>query len=104
MKFRAIDCTDESIQPLPDLEFSFYDIDVDYSEKTSKSTLDLTIEPSDYMISSDVDKEGNTCVPGFVDHGTQYGWSFGIMFLKKFIIAYDFYEEKIGFVRANNDI
>jgi hypothetical protein len=104
MKFKTFDCTDESIQPLPDMEFSFYDIDVDYRDKTSRSTIDLTIEPSDYMITSEVDKQGNSCVPGFVSHGTQYGWNFGIMFLKKFVMVYDFYNEKIGFVRADNDL
>jgi len=103
MNLRSIDCSDNSIQPLPDLEFSFYDIK-DYQDKTSRNTLDLTIEPSDYMTTSDVDKEGNTCVPGFIDHGTQFGWSFGIMFLRKWLIVYDFYNEKLGFVRSNNDI
>jgi hypothetical protein len=103
MNLRTIDCFDDAIQPLPDLEFSFYNIN-NYDEKRSISTLDLTIEPSDYMVSADIDKQGNSCIPGFVEHGTQFGWSFGIMFIKKWIVVYDFYNEKLGFVRSNNDI
>jgi hypothetical protein len=47
---------------------------------------------------------GMDCVPGFGDHGTQYGWNFGIMFMKKVMIFYDFKNDKLGFVRSNNDI
>ena len=72
--------------------------------KTSRSTLDITIEPKDYMVTTDKDKQGNTCVPGFLDHTTQYGWTFGIGILKTFLIVYDIHNDKLGFVRSNNEI
>jgi hypothetical protein len=68
-------------------------------------TVDLTLTPEDYMINlsenSIDDGIKDNCVPGFNDHGTQYGWNLGILFLKKFLIIYDFKNEKLGFVRSN---
>jgi hypothetical protein len=104
MQFKAVDCSEENYLSLPDMQFSFYDVDSDFIMKKSRATLDLTIEPKDYMVTTDKDKQGNSCVPGFMDHGTEYGWTFGIGFLKTFIMVYDIYNEKVGFVRSNNDI
>ena len=71
--------------------------------------MDLTLEPKDYMISpvySEIDDgtpKGADCIPGFGDHGTQFGWNLGILFLKKFVLIYDFKNDKLGFVRNNNE-
>jgi hypothetical protein len=91
---------------LPDIEFSFYDINLDKKNKISGLTVDLTLLPEDYMINlaenSIVDANSNNCVPGFGDHGTQYGWNLGILFLRKFVMIYDFKINKLGFVRSND--
>jgi hypothetical protein len=104
--FRTPDCADSTIQPLPDIEFSFFDTNVSKQDKTSSRTIDLTLEPKDYMVDIEADEEStdkNYCLPGFVDNGMEHGWSFGILFIKKFFMIYDFKNEKIGFVRANNE-
>lgn len=67
------------------------------NETQSSLTVDLTLEPKDYMVTSV--EQGGKCIPGFGDHGTQYGWNLGILFLKRFIVVYDFKSEKLGFVR-----
>jgi hypothetical protein len=95
------------MQAMPDLEFSFYDMNL--NSTYSSLTFELTLEPEDYMVNvndNEIDppeqefKAG--CIGGFVDHGTQYGWNFGIMLLKKFVMVYDFQEDMIGFVRSND--
>ena len=83
------------INDLPDIEFSFYDI-TDRKNSESNLTIDLVIEPSDYMFN---DEEGN-CASGFGDHGEESGWTLGIMFIKKFLMIYDVGKERIGFVRV----
>ena len=95
---------------MPDLEFSFYDINLNKSEKLSDNTVNLTLEPADYMITinqNTIDLEDGkekNCVPGIGDTGNQFGWNLGIMFLRRFMMIYDFKNEKIGFVRTNNDL
>jgi hypothetical protein len=104
------DCSIRYFDQLPDIEFSFYDINIDNINNLSGLTVDLTLEPQDYMINStensidDGSGKGLDCIPGFGDHGTQYGWNLGILFMKKFVLIYDFRNDKIGFVRANNDV
>ncbi len=110
MNLKSPDCSLKYYEKLPDIEFSFYDINIDSNRNVSGLTLDLTLEPEDYMINSkeneidDGKGQGMDCVPGFGDHGTQYGWNLGILFLKKFVLIYDFKNDKVGFVRANNDL
>lgn len=53
--------------------------------------------------SIDDGSQKDNCVPGFGDHGTEYGWNLGILFLKKFVLMYDFKNDRLGFVRSNND-
>jgi hypothetical protein len=62
-------------------------------------TLDLVLEPCDYMVSND---DGD-CVPGIIDHGGKTGWRFGLLFMKKFITIYDIKNNKLGFVRAEQN-
>ena len=102
-------CSNNHYKNLPDIEFSFYDINVDHTKKLSGLTVDVTLEPEDYMISrtstgiDDGKTNGNDCIPGFGSHGTHYGWNLGIMFMKKVMMVYDFKRDRMGFVRANND-
>ena len=79
---------------LPDITFSFFDVNAE--TKGSTSTVHLTIKPDEYMIS---DGSDSNCKPGVIDHGTDYGWNFGIMFLKPFMVMYDFNGGHLGFVR-----
>ncbi len=108
-KLRASECSENTYKNLPDIEFSFFDIDVDHRNKISGLTVDVTLEPADYMINAnensidDGSSEGMNCVAGIGDHGTQYGWNLGILFMKRIVMIYDFKEDRLGFVRANND-
>jgi hypothetical protein len=81
----------------PDIEFGFFDVDHNGTVWSSK-VVTMTLNPWDYMV---VDKE-YACEPGFGDHGTNYGWNLGVMFLKRFIMVYDFQNSKVGFVRSHN--
>ena len=108
LSLKRHNCYGDDLNSLPDIEFAFYDINVNRNRKISSRVLTLTLEPKDYMISIneggiDDEREMN-CVPGFGTTGTQFGWNFGIMFMKKFLIAYDFEEERIGFVRISEDL
>jgi len=100
------ECSLKYYENLPDIEFSFYDINIDKQNNISGLTVDLTLLPEDYMINladnSIVDGSQNNCIPGFGDHGTQYGWNLGILFLKKFVMIYDFKNDRLGFVRGND--
>jgi hypothetical protein len=109
-KLTAGECSENTYQDLPDIEFSFYDINIDQERKLSNRTVEVTLEPSDYMVNihensiDDGSSQGMNCRPGFGDHGTQYGWNLGIMFMKKLVILYEFEEDRLGFVRSNNDL
>jgi hypothetical protein len=71
----------------------------------SSLTVDVTLEPEDYMVrNNSEDDSAHGCIPGFGDHGMQYGWNLGIIFLKKVTMIYDFEREKLGFVRAKTDV
>lgn len=105
----ASECSENTFQDLPDIEFSFYDVKINQQNKSSNRTVEVTLEPSDYMInihenSIDDGSSGDlSCRPGIADHGTQYGWNLGIMFMKKLVILYEFEEDRLGFVRSNNE-
>lgn len=102
-------CSDQLFKTMPDIEFGFYDINVNRNKKITSRVLTLTLEPEDYMINTnelgiDGDDTEMNCIPGFGTTGTQFGWNLGIMFMKKFLIAYDFEEERMGFVRINDEL
>jgi hypothetical protein len=90
---------------LPDIEFSFYDVDP--STSTASSSVELTLKPEDYLVkdnsTTDQNSEEDNYVVGIGDHKTDYGWNFGILFLKKFMVVYDFKDDKVGFVRVYTD-
>lgn len=102
LSLKAPSCTTEDLSNLPDMEFAFYNFN-DKTRGYSESLILLTLEPKDYMINDYERNDGNICVPGFGDTGTNYGWSFGIMFIRKFVMVYDFQRERLGFVRATEN-
>lgn len=59
----------------------------------------ITLEPEDYMFNDNTNN--GMCLPGIGDHGGDFGWSIGINFLKRFVVVYNFAENKIAFVRAS---
>lgn len=96
-KIQTPNCND--YDNLPDIEFSFFDVNSNTS--LSKSTMDLTLFPEDYLVHED-EEDNNICVAGIKDHKTDYGWNFGIILLKKFMIFYDFKNDLIGFSRVED--
>lgn len=94
--FSKYNCDD--LSNLPYLEISFFDIDAETS--TSDSTLELTLSPEEWMVN---DSEDSKCSPGIQDHKLDSGWSFGILFMKRFLIMYNFNKSQIGFVRSRID-
>lgn len=62
----------------------------------TNSSVELILRPEDYF-----EKDGEeNCSPGVLDHKEDQGWSFGIMFLKRFLVLYNFKENQLGFARA----
>ena len=94
---KASNCND--LSDLPELEFSFFDVNP--ANSISSSSIELILRPEEYMLNNHSYEEGS-CRVGITDHHTDYGWNFGIMFLKKFMVIYDFKDSFIGFVRAKN--
>lgn len=102
-------CGVEEFNMLPDIEFGFVDVNVNRNKKLSNRIVKLILEPKDYMVDNNEenvdgyvrDKEG--CVPGFIATESDFDWNFGVLFLSKFLIAYDIEKERIGFVRISQD-
>lgn len=86
---------------LPDIEFSFFDVNPQTS--MASSSVELTLKPDEYLVSSGDDSAGENCVVGIGDHKTDYGWNFGILFLKQFMVLYDFRDDMVGFVRIEKE-
>lgn len=92
---KSIGC--KNLKALPHLEFSFFDIDP-ITEK-STSSIELTLTPDEYMFG--ITEED--CTPGILDHQTDYGWNLGIIFLRRFMVMYNFKVGQLGFVRVRKD-
>lgn len=97
-KLKKLSSACNDLDNMPDMEFSFFD--VEQSSKTSFSTVELTLFPSEYFVSNNDDEN---CVPGILDHETDYGWNLGILFMRQFMVLYDFKSGYLGFVRVKKE-
>ncbi len=109
MKLSSAECSLAYYDALPDIEFSFYDINMrDGKNAFSNLTVDLTLIPQDYMINKNSnsisdDESKDNCVPGFGNNGLDMDWQIGIMLLRKFVMIYDFKNDRVGFVRTTDE-
>ena len=88
-------CVNNVLEELPYIEFSFFNHMTD--KNFSTSTVEVVLEPKHYMIDTE-----NKCMSGIITHKSDYAWSLGILFMKNFLIAYDFTQDKVGLVRIKD--
>lgn len=103
LQLKAINCDDNYLAELPDIEFAFYNYN-NKIDKTSDNIIFLTLTPKDYMFTNyEYEDNSRQCVSIFGETGSNFGWTFGLAFLNKFAFSYDFGNQKIGFVRNSSN-